>query len=139
MNAISQGRYGLMGLIPEVPTSLRSGTLDANRPEEEFIKLMVAQLQNQDPEKPMDGTALISQVTQMNAAIAVQRMSYLTTENHAVSTAAALLGKQVLIRQPDNGATLTGRVQTVDYSGKNPLIVVDGQSFPLNAVLRVDV
>ena len=99
---------------------------------------MVAQLQNQDPEKPADGTAMITQMVQMNAAIAMQRMSYLSSENHAVTTSAALLGRQVLINDPETGKIVTGEVSTVDYTGDKPQVIVNGMPYPLNAVQRVD-
>ena len=53
--------YNLQSIVPTPPASLRGTFREDEKPEEDFIKLMVAQLQNQDPEKPMDGTALISQ------------------------------------------------------------------------------
>lgn len=129
--------FRIQSIVPTVPGALRSNELQEN-PQEEFIKLMVAQLQNQDPEKPVDGTAMITQMVQMNAAIAMQRMSYLSTENHAVTTSAALLGRQVLINDPTTGRIVTGEVSTVDYTGDRPHVVVNGMPFPLDAVQRVD-
>jgi flagellar hook assembly protein FlgD len=129
--------FRIQSITPKVPTALRSNELQ-EKPEEEFIKLMVAQLQNQDPDKPVDGTALISQMVQMNAAIAMQRMSFLAGENHAVSTAASLLGRDVLLEDPKTGAIVSGPVTTVDYSGDKPSVVVNNQAYPLDAVTRVD-
>ena len=129
--------YRIQSIVPQVPGVLRGNELQEN-PQEEFIKLMVAQLQNQDPEKPADGTAMITQMVQMNAAIAMQRMSYLSTENHAVTTSAALLGRQVLINDPETGKIVTGEVSTVDYTGDKPQVIVNGMPYPLNAVQRVD-
>ena len=129
--------FRIQSIVPKVPTALQSNELNEH-PEEEFVKLMVAQLQNQDPDKPMDGTQLISQMVQMNAAIAMQRMSYLTNANNAVNTAASLLGKQVTLEDSTTGAVVTGRVATVDYSGDSPTIAVNGKSYPLDSVNRVD-
>jgi flagellar basal-body rod modification protein FlgD len=129
--------YRIQSIVPQVPGALRSNELQEN-PQEEFIKLMVAQLQNQDPEKPADGTAMITQMVQMNAAIAMQRMSYLSTENHAVTTTAALLGREVLINDPKTGAIMSGRVTTVDFSGDKPQVIVNDKPYPLDAVQRVD-
>jgi flagellar basal-body rod modification protein FlgD len=130
--------YSLQSIVPTVPQALKSDELDEN-PEEDFIKLMVAQLQNQDPDKPLDGTALVTQVTQMNAAIAMQRISYLTSRDNAVNTAASLLGRSVSLQDPNTGAQIAGKVQSVDYSSDSPQLVVDGQPYPLTAVSRVDV
>jgi flagellar basal-body rod modification protein FlgD len=129
--------FRIQSIVPKVPTALKSNELNEH-PEEEFVKLMVAQLQNQDPDKPMDGTQLISQMVQMNAAIAMQRMSFLNNANNAVNTAASLLGKQVTLEDSKTGAVVTGRVGTVDYSGDSPTIAVNGKSYPLDSVSRVD-
>ena len=130
--------YRIQSLIPQPPSTLRTADPETENPQEEFIKLMVAQLQNQDPDKPVDGTALVSQLAQMNAAIAMQRMSWLATENHAVSTSAAMLGKNVLIQDPATGTRVAGEVTTVDYSGKRPMVMVNNKPYPLTAVVRVD-
>ena len=129
--------FRIQSIVPKIPKALQSNELNEN-PEEEFVKLMVAQLQNQDPDKPTDGAALISQMVQMNAAIAMQRMSYLSNANNAVNTAASLLGKQVTLEDAKTGAVVTGRVATVDYSGDSPTIAVNGRSYPLDSVSRVD-
>jgi flagellar basal-body rod modification protein FlgD len=129
--------FRIQSITPKVPASLRSNELEED-PQGDFIKLMVAQMQNQDPEKPMDGTALISQMVQMNSAMAIQRMSYLSSENHSVSTAASLLGREVMLQDPKTGALIQGEVSTVDYSGDKPTVVVNGKAYPLDAVNRVD-
>lgn len=129
--------YGLQSIIPTPPANLRGMFREDEKPEEDFIKLMVAQLQNQDPEKPMDGTALISQMMQMNAAIATSRNTWLNTENHLVSQAASMLGKTVEARHPETGAPATGKVTTVDYNGARPTVTIDGVAYPAENILRV--
>lgn len=128
--------YNLQSIVPTPPPSLRGTFREDEKPEEDFIKLMVAQLQNQDPEKPMDGTALISQLMQMNAAVATQRMAYLSTENHLVSTSAALLGKEVTVRDPDTGVSSKGTVSTVDYNNARPRVMVNNKYYPAENVIQ---
>lgn len=129
--------YGLQSIIPTPPAGLQGAFSKDEKPEEDFIKLMVAQLQNQDPEKPLDGTALITQLMQMNAAIATNRMSWLTTEQHVVSTAASLLGKQVQVKDAQTGALVSGQVLSVDYNEARPMIEVNGKRHPVENVLQV--
>ena len=128
--------YNLQSIVPTPPASLRGTFREDEKPEEDFIKLMVAQLQNQDPEKPMDGTALISQMMQMNAAVATQRMAYLSTENHLVSTAASLLGKDVTVRDPDTGVPVKGKVTLVDYNNARPTVTVNNKAYPAENVIQ---
>ena len=48
-------------------TSSSSGVEDPGKTKEEFISLLVAQLQNQDPTNPTDGTQFLSQLTEINS------------------------------------------------------------------------
>jgi flagellar hook assembly protein FlgD len=130
--------YRIQSILPQPPAALADNANTQTNPETDFLKLMVAQLQNQDPDKPMDGTAMITQMTQMDAAIAMQRMGYLNKADNAVSTAASLLGRQVTLKDPHSGKSITGKVSTVDYSGNLPAVMVNGQPYPLDAVSRVD-
>ena len=48
--------------------SLSSGSrLDPMASEQTFLKLLVAQLKNQDPMKPQDGTQLVAQLAQFSS------------------------------------------------------------------------
>jgi flagellar basal-body rod modification protein FlgD len=130
--------YSLQSLVPQLPASLRSNdTSSTAKPEEEFIQLMVAQLQNQDPEKPVDGTALISQLTQMESSFAVQRMSFLSQANQQITTSAAMLGRTVTLKDPATGAISMGKVSSVDYTGTDPAVFVNGSSYPLTAIQQI--
>lgn len=137
LNSPVGNMYSLQSIVPELPVSLRSDPASQEHPEEEFIKLMVAQLQNQDPEKPVDGTALISQLTQMESAFAVQRMSFLNQANQQITTSAALLGRSVTLKDPATGAMSVGKVSSIDYTSKEPAIFVNGSAYPLTAVQQI--
>lgn len=137
MSSTIQG-YHVLNIVPQPPAALQDSTSSSSNPELDFIQMMVAELQNQDPDKPMDPTTMVTQLSQMNAAMAVQREAYLTSANSQVSTAAQLLGRTVSLTDPATGAAIDGKVSTVDYSGKAPQVVVNGQAYPLNAVNRVD-
>jgi flagellar basal-body rod modification protein FlgD len=137
LNSPVGNTYSLQSIVPELPTALRSNTQQTEHPEEEFIKLMVAQLQNQDPEKPVDGTALISQLTQMESSFAVQRMSFLNQANQQITTSAAMLGRTVTLKDPATGAITMGKVASVDYTGKDPAIFVNNRAYPLTAVQQI--
>lgn len=41
--------------------------MDPQTTEQDFLKLLVAQLQNQDPLNPVDGTQFLSQLTEINS------------------------------------------------------------------------
>ncbi|MGH8175208.1 MAG: flagellar hook assembly protein FlgD [Steroidobacter sp.] len=66
---------------------------------DEFLTLMTTQLKNQDPMKPLDGTAFIAQLAQFGAVSGIQEM-----QTSMETLAASLRSTQAL-----NGATLVGR------------------------------
>jgi flagellar basal-body rod modification protein FlgD len=66
---------------------------------DEFLTLMTTQLKNQDPMKPLDGTAFIAQLAQFGAVSGIQEM-----QTSMETLAASLRSTQAL-----NGASLVGR------------------------------
>lgn len=81
-----------------------------------FMKLLVAQISHQDPLKPMDDTAFVSQLAQFSALEQSmgtnKRLDFLATQNQGMANTdvASLVGKQVTVR----GSSLT-----IDGSGFN--------------------
>jgi flagellar basal-body rod modification protein FlgD len=66
---------------------------------DEFLTLMTTQLKNQDPMKPLDGTAFIAQLAQFGTVSGIQEM-----QTSMETLAASLRSTQAL-----NGASLVGR------------------------------
>jgi flagellar basal-body rod modification protein FlgD len=62
-------------------TTTTSSTQDANDAEQTFIKLLVTELQSQDPTSPMDPTQMVGQMFQMN------QLQQLIDINQTLSTA----------------------------------------------------
>ena len=104
---------------------------------DDFLKLLITQMQNQDPTDPMDNTEFIAQmaefssleqITNMNANF--ERMNQMLTSNQAVTT----IGKTVDI---DLGDTMTtGVVEAVTY-GNNPQVKIGNMYYDLNKIAAV--
>src|ERR1051326_4721157 len=65
---------------------------------DDFLKLLMAQLQNQDPSKPMDDTQMVAQMAQFSALEATQQLSATIQQSNNVQTifqAGAMIGKYV--------------------------------------------
>ena len=95
----------------EAPAAKASnGQLDKNA----FLKLLVAQLQNQNVADPMDPAEVMAQTTQLTL---VEKMNELVESNAAstaaqrLSLAASLVGKDVTYN--DSGVKTTGKVDSV--------------------------
>ena len=107
---------------------------------DDFMKLLAVQFQSQDPMKPMDDTAFIAQTAQFTGlqqtTTLVQQITQLAAGQDRV-TANSYLGRQVTV-DLGQGATSTGVVSAVDASGTAPQLILNGKTFPLSAVLRVE-
>lgn len=108
------------------------GTLSSG----DFLKLMIAQLQYQDPFQPMDTSAMMQQTSSLTSVQTLQEMSALQSEllgMQQASTATSLIGKQVSAVDT-SGATLSGVVSGVSYTATGPRLQIGNQEVPLGQV-----
>jgi len=121
------------------PTSLSTpataGTQTTNQSatlgKDDFLKLLVAQMGNMDPmsQSSSDPSQSVQQMTQFSI---LEQLTNLTTSQTALATnekqdqAIALLGKTVDYTA-DDGSTVTGAVQKVDFDSKGNIdLTIDG-------------
>src|SRR3954451_11449686 len=93
-----------------------------------FLKLLVAQLQHQDPTSPADSTQCAAQMAQFSTVEQLTNLSKTTqstSKSAAVNEAVGLLGRTVSYDDA-SGATTTGKVEAVDLSGAVPTLTVAG-------------
>lgn len=121
----------------QTPTKATGGTaLD----KEAFLKLLVAQISNQDPMKPMEGTEFVTQLSQMSAveqAIAqTKSLETLSAQMSGVSNAQTmdLVGKTVTVTGAD-GKDVTDVVKQVSFDKGYPEIgLAGGTSVPVSSL-----
>src|SRR5574337_1144399 len=96
-----------MSTVDSVAGSASSAAAGATRndagSEDRFLKLLVAQMQNQDPLNPMDNAQVTSQMAQINTVSGIEKLN---------KTVAGLNG-QLVQMQALQGASLVGRDVTV--------------------------
>lgn len=104
---------------------------------DEFLKLLITQLQNQDPTDPMENTEFISQMAQFssleqmtNMSSSFTKMANYITGSEAMST----LGKKVDLTIGD--ANITGIVEGATR-GDNPQILVNGMYYTMDKIRAV--
>ncbi len=110
---------------------------DGKDPGEQFLKLLVAQITNQDPDKPMDSTAMITQFAQIQSAIGFNDMTKSSQTFQRVATAGTLMNQKVTLLDKSDNRMIEGQVSAVDFTGPMPLIKVDGKFYPLESVKTV--
>jgi flagellar basal-body rod modification protein FlgD len=96
-----------------------------------FLKLLVAELQNQDPTKPMDSTQMVQQLSsfsQVEQATATNLKLGSILDALSIGQASGLLGR--VVTSPDG--TKTGVVEAVRISSSGPVArLADGSEIQL--------
>jgi flagellar basal-body rod modification protein FlgD len=101
-----------------------------------FLKLLITQLQNQDPTNPTDSNELLQQVSSMQslqANIELQSTLKTVSLNQQLSSAASFLGKTVAATQDED--FVSGVVDSVRVADGKALLTVDGKEVDLTNVL----
>lgn len=105
-----------------------------------FLKLLVAQLQYQNPMSPSDPTAMLSQVSQYAQVEALNKLQTLQANGNALTeaqTATDAIGQQVTAID-GSGAELKGMVTAARFTDAGPILVLDtGAEVSLSAVASI--
>ena len=104
---------------------------------DDFLKLLITQLSNQDPTSPMENTEFISQMAQFSSLEQMTNMSSSFTKMASFinsSEAASTLGKTVELNIGDT--TTTGIVEGATR-GENPQILVNGMYYSMDKIAAI--
>jgi flagellar basal-body rod modification protein FlgD len=94
-----------------------------------FLKLMIAQLQAQNPLEPSNGTEYISELAQFSQLEQTTNLAQSSSQSAAsqrVAQAVALIGHTVSYTDPSTGATHSGSVQSVEITTEGATLTVEG-------------
>ncbi|MGD0152394.1 MAG: flagellar hook capping FlgD N-terminal domain-containing protein [Thermacetogeniaceae bacterium] len=108
--------------------------------EDDFLKLLVAQIKNQDPMSPVDNATYMAQLAQfssldqltnlnssMGSLVTLQQNS---ADNNSLLFAVNMLGKNVEATDPDTNTTYSGKVQGYQVKDKEIYFTVNGTEIP---------
>jgi len=104
-----------------------------------FLKILLAQMRNQDPLNPADGTAMITQLAQFSS---LEQMQNLNTkldqliEVQLLGELSGLVGKMVSF-SGENDEILEGTVQSLVWSGNKSQLRINDALIPLGRLLEV--
>lgn len=113
-------------------------TTGQNLGKDDFLKILITQLQHQDPTKPMEDKEFIAQMAQFSS---LEQMTNMSTSFGKMATqmqsaqAISLLGKNVEL--VSNGRAVAGTVEAVT-GGDYPQLMVGGQMYDYASVTRVN-
>ncbi|MDP1796531.1 MAG: flagellar hook capping FlgD N-terminal domain-containing protein [Planctomycetaceae bacterium] len=107
---------------------------------EDFMKLLIVQLQNQDPSNPMDSDQLLNQISQMRqlqASLELENSLKGLTLSQQLSSATSFIGKNITAVTGSEKKTVTGVVDSVLVKDNKTLLKVSGAEIPLADVTNV--
>ncbi|HZR19049.1 MAG TPA: flagellar hook capping FlgD N-terminal domain-containing protein [Verrucomicrobiae bacterium] len=120
---------------PVTGANAPSTTLSQN----DFLKLLVAQMSAQDPLNPQSNTDFAAQMAQfssLQASQSTQSSVSLLQASQSVQQANSLIGRQVTLIAQD-GTFPSGPVSGVQMVSGTPKVVVNGSLYDLSQVLSI--
>jgi flagellar basal-body rod modification protein FlgD len=121
-------------------SSAASAANPYNMSPEDFIQLMVTQLQNQDPTQPTSNQDLLSQMSQigqLESSTSLQTTMQSVTLQTQVGSASALIGKTVTGVDSSNNSS-SGVVNSVSVAGGTVSLNLDsGDTLPLTGLSSI--
>lgn len=101
---------------------------------EDYLQIIVAQLQNQDMSNPADMSDFINQMVQYTTIQVMQDMNDLSKSSYAMS----FIGKDVVIAETDasgNVVSKSGKVDGVSLYYDEPVFIVDDVEYPMSSIM----
>lgn len=137
MNTSSISSLGWMQAGINVDDRIPAKTLT----QQDFLKLLVTQLTNQDPLNPQKDLEFISQMVQFS--VLEQNKAMQTTianmeNSQQVVQANSIIGRQVELMNPDLSPVI-GTVESVVFVSGIPFVVVNGKPYSLDSITRISI
>jgi flagellar basal-body rod modification protein FlgD len=137
----------ISGINASDPYSAITQGANQNMDKNAFMKLLVSQLQNQDPMSPVANEDFVAQLATFSsleqleglnqnvvAMIALNQSNALLSQ---LTQSSALIGKEVTWQDFETEATHSGTVESVKIVDGLAVLRIDGQDVPLASVTEV--
>ena len=105
-----------------------------------FLKLMVAQLRNQDPMNPQDSSEFLAQTAQFTSLEKLGAVADQTSQALAAQMAfgaSSLVGRSVTYLDADGLTEVAGTVDLVRFTPAGPVLTVGGTEVPISSLVAV--
>jgi len=111
------------------PSTLSGGTQSAGNLDNEFLQMLMTELQNQDPTNPVDSTTMLAQQAQFESLSQMQDLNTNLTaliDMQSVSQATTLIGETVV--GTSGGTSVTGQVVGIQFQNGTPVLQVQASA-----------
>ncbi|ULO10336.1 flagellar hook assembly protein FlgD [Paenibacillus sp. 19GGS1-52] len=105
---------------------------------DQFLKILITQLQNQDPMQPMEDKEFIAQMAQFSSVEQLMNIStQLTALNQSLGSVSGLIGKSVTWNDADTKLPKTGNVESIVVSSGVQYAVVGSERIALTDITQI--
>ncbi len=121
---------GVVTARPE-QTGVATGTAGGELGKDEFLTLLVTQMQNQDPLNPMDNTEMIAQLAQFSSLEQMQNLNESFTnyrQDNSIALSYMLTGATVQL-ELQNGLLVEGIVEKVFWENDEMSVQIGGVAY----------
>lgn len=98
-----------------------------------FMRVLVAQLENQNPLEPMTDRDFFAQLAQLGTVQGIDRIG----STMQTAQAASMIGKTVAIRPETGNQMITGKVESVEIANQKVFIRVNGARYNITQVVGI--
>ncbi len=111
---------------------------------DEFMKILVTQLSNQDPMQPMEDKEFISQMAQFSSVEQLMNMAdEMKLLRQSLGMTSALIGKTISWETPNETNTemviRSGVVEAILMKDGNQYASVEGDEVPLDQIVKISI
>lgn len=105
---------------------------------DQFLKILITQLQNQDPMQPMEDKEFIAQMAQFTSVEQLMNIStQLTAMNQSLGSVSGLIGKDITWNDPETKLPKSGIVESIVVSSGVQYAVVDSVRIALTDITQI--
>ncbi len=118
----------------------RSSTASSTLSQTDFLKLLMTQMQNQDPLNPVSATDMTTQLSQLSSVQGIQQLNSNITQMltlQQMTQAANLIGKQVTFNLPGKTLPAQGTVSAIGVVNGQVNLTVGTQQVALTQVTSI--
>jgi flagellar basal-body rod modification protein FlgD len=139
VTATSASQTPVVGAAAADPAAASAETAASKLDQDTFLKLMVAQLRNQDPLNPTDSAEFLAQTAQFTSLERLNQVADASAQALSAQMAfgaSGLIGRSVTYADAD-GNELSGTVSSVRFETTGPVLSIDGEDVTLSQVITV--
>ena len=114
------------------PTTSTTNKTTKTSTHDQFMQLMLSELTQQDPLKPMSTSEMANQMLSLEQVSTTENLQKQleNLSNVLMMGATGLVGKSVTVLDPDSQQEVTGTVQALRSKGGQLSLMINGQSYP---------